>query len=487
MKWLTIVFVLLSTICYGQDIVGAEYFWNSDPGVGNASPMSIETGEDITTSSEISTENLESGIHRLGFRTIDENGMWSHTQTIWTIVEDLSIYQIIAAEYWWDDDPGLGQGTAFDITAGFETGGLLNVETEGLEAGRHRVGIRVMNELGIWSHDAITLVIVEDNTVHFIQAAEYFWDTDPGVGNGISLDVATAAELDEEIGINNYGLPLGDHWLHVRVQDEDGNWSHYHRELVTVCETWGAQAGFDVEFDAGSFSMTNTSQYQDSIQWYVDGVPSGSDETFEFTPTEATEVCLEAYNGCGITQFCEVIGIPMLIAITPDVLPNNQLQIAELHGFLFDPLSDVRIEKDGELIEAAAVLFDSSTQLTAYFEFDNETLGLWDVIVTLESGEELILEDGLELSQWTGIETSYGTTMIVYPNPANASVVLELDCAENCNGRLFVSDASGRTIIETQINTPLITLNTGHWAQGMYFINLQTEKSFISTRLLVNH
>ena len=86
------------------------------------------------------------GQHTLYLRTQNVNGVWSITSNREINVINYPAYRtapdtasnIVAAEYFFDLDPGFGQGTAIPVNAGQDitvTG--LNPNTSNLSAGQH--------------------------------------------------------------------------------------------------------------------------------------------------------------------------------------------------------------------------------------------------------------------------------------------------------------------------------------------------------------
>lgn len=62
---------------------------------------------------------------------------------------------LVAGEWFWDADPGHGNGTAFSLTASESVSASVDVSTmspTGLAPGTHRLGIRVKRADGTWSH-----------------------------------------------------------------------------------------------------------------------------------------------------------------------------------------------------------------------------------------------------------------------------------------------------------------------------------------------
>ncbi|MFN8395278.1 MAG: hypothetical protein U0176_11570 [Bacteroidia bacterium] len=99
--------------------------------------------------------------------------------------------------------------------------------------------VRVKESANVWS-DVFGTVVVRLNITtgtrpYNLVQAEYFWNNDPGVGNGTAMFATdgTINEVIEELfrnGVKN--LSLGDHVFNVRVKDVDNQWSDVFRTLV---------------------------------------------------------------------------------------------------------------------------------------------------------------------------------------------------------------------------------------------------------------
>ena len=65
--------------------------------------------------------------------------------------------------------------------------------------------------------------------------AEYFFDNDPGLGNGFNIAIPTDDSISvNNIAVNAVGLTKGYHWLYIRTKDNDNNWSHCRRQRIYV-------------------------------------------------------------------------------------------------------------------------------------------------------------------------------------------------------------------------------------------------------------
>ncbi|MEC7756169.1 MAG: MBG domain-containing protein [Bacteroidota bacterium] len=133
------------------------------------------------------------------------------------------------AEYYFDNDPGVNNAIALSITEGTSIDEAFEISLNGLEIGFHNLFVRVRSENGVWSlTEGRTLFIQESfsgQEATAIQAAEYYFDIDPGFGQATPIDFASAPDIDTEIDIELADLSAGFHNLFVRVKDDRGSWS----------------------------------------------------------------------------------------------------------------------------------------------------------------------------------------------------------------------------------------------------------------------
>ena len=205
--------------------VMAEYFYDKDPGYGRGIPLQKVSTD--TLRFVLSIEGLQAGAHMLYVRSADDGGKWSSTVARPLYVKPVSQEQFVQMEYFFDEsDPGFGKATPLsDFTVGMETL-VTTLPTEGLKAGTHLLNVRGRRANGLWTSvmSRSFLVIANEPVKPFV---EYFFDTDPGYGNGFVIK-------DIEKGTNRLVIDLGDlptgaHVLYVRSRNEERQWS------VTVC------------------------------------------------------------------------------------------------------------------------------------------------------------------------------------------------------------------------------------------------------------
>jgi hypothetical protein len=146
--------------------------------------------------------------------------------------------QITQAEYFIDVDPGAGNATSLTITEGNSVDENFTIPTSGLTNGLHVLHIRVKGTGNVWSlyyRDYFYIITAASSAPGSnITTAEYFIDTDPGVGNGTNLAMTSGQAIDETFSIPTSGLTNGLHAVHIRVQDADGTWSLYYRDYFFI-------------------------------------------------------------------------------------------------------------------------------------------------------------------------------------------------------------------------------------------------------------
>ena len=136
------------------------------------------------------------------------------------------------AEYFFDTDPGTGNGISVTITAGASINANFSMNINALSNDFHTLNFRVRDSNGKWSHFQtrsffiVTPSVVIPPSIN-VTKAEYFFDSDPGTGNGTNVPVIAAPSINQNTAIPINSLALGFHSLNFRVRDDKGRWSHF--------------------------------------------------------------------------------------------------------------------------------------------------------------------------------------------------------------------------------------------------------------------
>ncbi len=221
-----------------SDIVALEYFIDEDPGVGNGTSIPITQGPtlDITYTIPTSGMGLSNGLHVIGVRSQNSNGIWSmiELRTFYIQpdvgVSDPPTEDITAVEYFIGEDPGQGNGINLSVTQGQTLDFTDLLSTNSLPNGYHVVGVRAQNAKNIWGMAEIRIFYVQNlsapgsQTPADIVELEYFFNEDPGQGAGTSISVAQGQVVDISETLTSSGLAKGYHSVHIRAKNSNGIW-----------------------------------------------------------------------------------------------------------------------------------------------------------------------------------------------------------------------------------------------------------------------
>lgn len=150
---------------------------------------------------------------------------------------------ISQAEYFWDTDPGVGNGTAVLATDGNFNSAFEQLTKTGIPSpgtGLHKFCIRIKDNTGVWGPVFTNIVQVNTATTTAIMSilqAEYFWDADPGEGNGTTVLAADGNfnSALENLTISGVNLPsVGLHKFNIRIKDNQGVWGPVFTNVISI-------------------------------------------------------------------------------------------------------------------------------------------------------------------------------------------------------------------------------------------------------------
>ncbi len=333
--------VFASALVNAQTITKGEYFIDTDPGTGNGISLTVSAGDSVDITPVISTTSLGAGFHRVYFRFCDSNGRWSHYEDrlfyVYDTVPPLPVstsVQVASAEYFFDTDPGVGNGTP--VSASVADSILImnySVSSTGLTEGFHRIYFRAKDVNNSWSHYEDRLFYVYDTVAPAvpdiqpqIASLEYYFDgTDPGVGNGIAFTpFAVADSVIVAENIDASALPLGTHQINVRAKDVNGNWSHTESRgfTVLICNVNTGVTATALTLTASSVGTGITYQWINCS----DSTSIAGETNQSFTPGILGNFAVIINdNGCVDTSSCYLISTTVGL---DEELINQQIQVS---------------------------------------------------------------------------------------------------------------------------------------------------------------
>lgn len=232
---LTTSVLFLTMLSIGQaQVVSAEYFFDTDPGLGKATSFTIPVEQYLDGEFTFDIDGLAVGRHLLGVR-IKEGNVWSFTQTTEFFIEPTTIDEsnrgFIKGEYFIDSDPGVGMATEIIVTAATSVDQELDIDLTELSVGNHLLGIRYQNAEGIWGH-AETVDFVVEPEAGLINDYLTKWNYEISQGgnlvkSGIIEVPGQPGSVDMDLAMETSGLTEGRYRLALYVEAENGMRSFY--------------------------------------------------------------------------------------------------------------------------------------------------------------------------------------------------------------------------------------------------------------------
>jgi uncharacterized repeat protein (TIGR01451 family) len=194
--------------------------------------VSFTAGADISASFTVPLTTASQGFHTLYVRTRDAQRRWSLTsqQSFFTAVLAPANQALTAAEYFIDQEPGLGQGTPIGLPQAGQASPTVsfNVGLSTVSTGFHTLYLRARDAQGAWSltQSQAFYVLSLPPAGQALARAEYFIDQDPGPGNGIAVTLpANQAAVTLAFNVPLTNVATGAHTLYLRVADKGKAWS----------------------------------------------------------------------------------------------------------------------------------------------------------------------------------------------------------------------------------------------------------------------
>ena len=253
-KYIFVIFLLFCSFSMrGQDLTTAEYFIDNDPGAGEGQAISFTSSTSADFVFDVVTTGLDAGFHKVyvRFKNADEE---------WGLFEGRSFYiqpevtlptagLLEFAEYFFDTDPGVGNGNPIAIASDSHLNFTFDAATAGLSEGFHKVYVRFKNSHENWGvFEGRTFYIqpeIQTQPTPQIVEVEYYFDSYVACGQGYAIPVTPATAIDDVLDFNVSSLDVGSHTVYVRVKDSNNLWSYASFESITVEEATSSKDRFE--------------------------------------------------------------------------------------------------------------------------------------------------------------------------------------------------------------------------------------------------
>ena len=301
-----------------EKITSAELFFDSDPGNGNGTPITLDgnLASAIRTAIYSASPSLSTGLHSINVRMRDSANHWGPVfKTIISIENQKTFTGIISAalgRIYWDNDFGTQVGLliingngANAINSFINASALQSFSASGL----HKLNVQMIdpNLGGNYGPVFSTIVNFEDELQQDaslkVTEGRVWLDNDlaPSVGNMLAFDGNFSDAIESVMHTLPAVLP-GLHTIHVQLRDSANGWGP---EFKTV---------FIVE-NPIAYRNINVSE----AQLYWDNDTLNNDTTF-FAFDDALDVAIEAAFNTNITSL--TAGLHTLYVRVRDVASN---------------------------------------------------------------------------------------------------------------------------------------------------------------------
>lgn len=158
---------------------------------------------------------------------------------------------------------------------------------------------------------------------------------------------------------------------------------------------------FELTQSANKIVAKNTTQNATSISWsFGDGTPaSSSEEPYHvYADPGVYNLCLSAYNNCGVGSKCIQLIVKGLRAIITDRGSNDGVVTADIFGGGFTPATTVLLKKSGNAdITPYFTHYVDPGKLQVRLNLIGQSIGAWDVEVTVPGDTVMTLINGFTI------------------------------------------------------------------------------------------
>lgn len=482
-----LVLITLQFSLKAQNINKAEYFFDNDPGVGNGFPLTVGIPSDsVAFIRTINTTGLSTGLHFLFIRTRTVGGIWS-------LYEHQSFYirnSVVKAEYFFDTDPGKGNGTNIPITATLDSINFsASISTTGLTQGLHFLFVRTRDEKGVWSLYQPREFFVRQS----ITQAEYFFDTDPGVGNGTNIPItATLDSISFTKTINTSGLTEGLHFLFVRTRDNKGIWSLYQpREFFIRVRIEAAEYFIDSDPGVGNATPIAIPIADDSVSFTSNIVTSlaiTNGNHYLFIRTRDSKKVWSLYEP---VLFTVDNSLPVeWLSFSVEKNENSALlkwitaTETNCDRFEIERTTNENIFDENNFIKIGEVKGHGTCSSTNNYAFTDDKItykGLYYYRI-----KQIDTDGKFNYSDTKVVDFSRDYAMKIFPNPGTDFFTLELNGIFETGASVKVFDSNGQLVLHNDQITDSYRFGVD-WSTGVYFMHVLINNENTIFKLIKSH
>ena len=304
-------------------------------------------------------------------------------------------------EYFIDTDPGVGNGTPINLAQNNVIDSTFIFDVSSLTNGLHLIYVRAQDDNLKWSLNYSTAFIktAGNDSLLSVTQLEYFYDTDPGFGNGINIPFQQAPTI---IDTFNFQIPdngADSRRLYIRAKDSRGQWSLLYDSTISLCQIYKARANFSWIRFSNLYSFIDSSQNNPlhKLLWNFQdlGIDSVSNPQFTF-PQGNHFVKLVAGTGCRKDS----IVVPLFTGLEK-YYPDSALAGGDIfmnfYGGGLDTNVIVTLKKGTVNITPYSKVANFQQFFTGAFDLHTASPGLYDVNLHFPNGYDTTIIGGMNV------------------------------------------------------------------------------------------
>lgn len=210
--------------------------------------------------------------------------------------------------------------------------------------------------------------------------------------------------------------------------------------------------------DSATLKVTGTLNDASNWQWFSgtcnNGTLIGLGDSIKVYPTESTTYYVKGLGGCVTTGACLQVDVDIALAKPTITLSNNVFTSSAATGNQW--------YRNSTLISGATNQTYTATQQGYYYS-------------RVTSGSCSRSSDSLLYQPTSIADVKQHQDIKIYPVPFDGNLNIKFEdvqLLQKNNWRLKITDKLGREVYKSDLEKTVTTLNLGHQASGMYFINI---------------
>ncbi|MCO5233819.1 MAG: T9SS type A sorting domain-containing protein [Chitinophagales bacterium] len=330
----------------------------------------------------LNTEGLSVGMHMLKVAVYGNDEIPSLNNYITFLMHSGNEFtnQISSFEVTIDNDKNNKQ--VINITPSPTFNDEITIHLDDISQGMHLLNIESVAQNGLRSLSNVgTFMKLNGTNSDSIVALEYYFDTDPGFGNGTRINTHHSQQIDTTFSIilpNN--MSLGTHQLFIRAQTNAGEWSLSQIKSLKVCSIFPPEAGFLTARFGNDFSFIDTSKYASSWLWdFGDNTKDSIRFPIHNYQPGVYPIQQIVSNACSTDTISYNLTVEGIEKITPNRSAPTYINIVA-YGGGFNANTKLRLYNDTYSVEPDTIIYNEiGNQLVAGYNLNEAPVGNYNV------------------------------------------------------------------------------------------------------------